>query len=174
MVEASVQAPAVEKAFLTFLITFVVDSEAGALQTNLTHLTKHMTENMDSQSAENLYRKQFGNLKECVLAGPTIMSVFKLDGSAFKFQTWDNIVAVNAAGNLEPAAWEKAEEGRKAHMIKMLNLCKQQNMNMCKTCNGRYYKAAEQNGCNSNDGGAHTPKYDFTLDPDNILNSEIP
>ena len=48
MVEATVQAPTAEKQFLTFLITYVVDSNPGDLQTNLTHLTKHMTDNMEN------------------------------------------------------------------------------------------------------------------------------
>ena len=47
MVEASPQASNSEKQFLTFLINYVVDTNPGDLQTNLTHLTKHMTDNMD-------------------------------------------------------------------------------------------------------------------------------
>ena len=73
------------------------------------HLSKHMTDNLPPKCEENLYRKQYGNLKECVLAGRTIMTVFKLDGTCFKFQKWEQIVAVNNAGNMEPEAWEKAQ-----------------------------------------------------------------
>ena len=102
-----------------------------------------MTDNMENQCTENLYRKQYGNLKECVLAGSAIMSVFQLDGTCFKFQKWENIEAANAAGKLEPEAWEAAQEGHKAYLTKQLNLCKQMNMNICRVCGVRYNKAAE-------------------------------
>ena len=46
-----------EKKFLTFLINYVVDNGDGDLQTNLTHVTKHMQDNMSAQCEENLYRK---------------------------------------------------------------------------------------------------------------------
>ena len=46
-----------EKKFLTFLINYVVETGDGDLQTNLTHLTKHMQDNLPAQSEENLYRK---------------------------------------------------------------------------------------------------------------------
>ena len=55
--------PEVEKKFLTFLINYIVESNPDMMSTNLTHLTKHMTDNMDSNSEENKHRKQFGNLK---------------------------------------------------------------------------------------------------------------
>ena len=45
-------------------------------------------------------------------------------------------------------------------------------MNICKRCGIRYYAAAAHINCAKNNGGAHTPKYDFTLD-DNVLNCEI-
>ena len=69
-----------------------------------------------------MYRKQYGNLKQCVLAGPTIMQFFMLDGTCFKFQKWEKIEAVNAAGNLEPAAWAKAQEGKAAYDAKRASL----------------------------------------------------
>ena len=84
MVQAIIT-PAQEKKFLTFLINYVVDTSPTMLQTNLQHLSKHMLDNMDPLDALNLHRKQYGNLKECVLASPIIMSVFKLDGTCFKF-----------------------------------------------------------------------------------------
>ena len=83
MVESS--APENEKKFLTFLINYIVDTNPGDMQTNLMHLTKHMTDNLDSKSEENQHRKKFGNLKECVSSSEIIMTVFKLDGTCFKF-----------------------------------------------------------------------------------------
>ena len=171
MVQAAVNSE--EKKFLTFLINYVVDTSPGDLQTNLMHLSKHMLDNMDAHCSENLYRKQYGNLKDCVLQGPAIMSVFKLDGTCFKFQEWENIVAANEAGKLEPEAWEKAQQGHVSHMTKLLTMCKQNNMNICKACKMRYYKAAEHTNCGANDCGPHTPKYDFALDAENVLNCEI-
>ena len=161
-----------EKKFLTFLINYVVDTSPGDLQTNLMHLSKHMQDNMETQCEENLYRKQYGNLKECVLAGATIMTVFKLDGTCFKFQKWEKIVAVNAAGNMESAAWERAQAGHVSYLTKHLGMCKQNRMNICKACEMKYHVAAEHTNCGANNAGAHTPQYNFELDED-VLNCEI-
>lgn len=75
-----------ERAFVTFLVAFVVTTNPGDLQTNLEKISKYMLESMDPLAPENLYRKQYGNLKECVLKGKAIMAVFQLDGTCFKFQ----------------------------------------------------------------------------------------
>ena len=82
------------------------------------HLTKHMSDNMDPNGEENAYRKRFGNLKQCCTEGKLIMAFFKLDGTAFKFQKWENIVALNESGQLEAEAWEKAQEGHVAYLKK--------------------------------------------------------
>ena len=94
--------PAAEKKFLTFLIDYVVSTNADMLQTNLQHVSKHMLDKMDPLDDLNLHRKQYGNLKDACLTSNIIMSVFKLDGSCFKFRKWPEIVAANEAGNLEP------------------------------------------------------------------------
>lgn len=65
-----------ERAFITFLVSFVVSTSPGDLQTNLEKLSKYMLESMDALAPENLYRKQYGNLKECVTKGKAIMAVF--------------------------------------------------------------------------------------------------
>ena len=83
------------------------------------------------------------------------------------------MVAANAAGVMEPEAWEKAQQGHVSYLTKHLNLCKDNNMNICKACEIRYYKAAEHTNCGANNAGAHSPSYDFTLDADNVLNCEI-
>ena len=80
---------------------------------------------------------------------------------------------MNAAGNLEPEAWERAQQGHFSYMTKHLGLWKTNNMNVCRKCEGRYYKAAEHTGCAKNAGGAHTPMYDWTLSED-PMNCEIP
>ena len=92
MVQAAVNISSGEKKFITFLINYVVDTSPGDLQTNLMNLSKHMLDSMDPKCEENLYRKQYGNLKDCCLAGRGIMSVFQLSGTAFKFSKWEKIV----------------------------------------------------------------------------------
>ena len=123
-----------------------------------------MLDNMDPQCEENLYRKQYGNLKDCCLAGRGIMSVFQLSGTAFKFAKWEKIVEANANGILESEAWSKAQQGRISYLNKHLNLCKTNKMNICRACEMKYYQAAEHLNCGANDSGPHTPTYDFTLD----------
>ena len=172
MVEARPRVLSSEKKFLTFLINYVVDTSPGDLQTNLMHLTKFMQDNLHAKSEENLHRKQYGNLKECVLASRLIMSVFKLDGTCFKFQKWDKIIAVNATGNMEPEAWEKAQQGHISYLTKHLTLCKQNRMNICKKCDMKYYDAAQNTRVCGVDEGRCDPRYDFTIDPDNVLNCE--
>ena len=132
MVESS--ASSSEKKFLTFLINYIVETNAGDLQTNLMHLSKHMTDNMPPKCEENLYRKQYGNLKECVLAGKTIMTVFKLDGTCFKFHKPDIVEAVYNAGNMNQDAWERYQEGRVTYLTKHLTMCKNFKMNICVNC----------------------------------------
>lgn len=55
-----------EKAFLDFLIDYVVTTNPGDLQINLSALSQSMS-NMPPKGDANLYRKQYGNLKDCVL-----------------------------------------------------------------------------------------------------------
>ena len=64
-----------ELEFLTFLINFVVDKSPGDLLINFSDLSEHMVK-MEHKCDENLYRKQYGNMKECVEAGKAIMAVF--------------------------------------------------------------------------------------------------
>ena len=128
-----------EKKFITFLINYVVDSNPGDLQTNLTHLTKHMTDNLAPKCEENLYRKQYGNLKDCVLQGKAIMTVFVLDGTCFKFAHPAKVEKAYEQGLLEEAAWEKYKEGRISYLTKHLTLCKNNAMNICTNCEQKYY-----------------------------------
>ena len=60
MVESNAEAdkcPENEKKFLTFLINYVVRTNPGDLYTNLTHVTKHMTDDLDPKCEENMHRK---------------------------------------------------------------------------------------------------------------------
>ena len=46
-----------ERAFITFLVDWIVDTNPGDLMTNLGTLATHMTNNMPPKCEENLYRK---------------------------------------------------------------------------------------------------------------------
>ena len=56
-----------EKQFITFLIKYIVDTEPGDLQTNISKLSKYMLDDLEPKCDVNLYRKQYGNLKDCIL-----------------------------------------------------------------------------------------------------------
>ena len=65
----------------------------------------------------------------------------------------------------------KYQEGYKAHLLKHLTLCKNNKMNICKRCEQKYFVLANgDDQCKK--GGAHDPKYDFSLS-DNVLECEI-
>ena len=100
--------PDAEKKYLSFLIDYVVSTNPDYLQCNLQHLSRHMLDNMDGQDPSNLHRKQFGNLKESCTSSAVVMSVFKLDGTCFKFRPWEEVTAAYEAGNIEEAAWARA------------------------------------------------------------------
>ena len=160
-----------ETKFLTFLIEYVVRTNAGELQTNLMHLSKHMTDDLAPKCEENLYRKQYGNLKECVLAGKAIMKVFTLDGTCFKLNKPAAVEPVYKAGSLNQEGWDKYCEGRKIYLTKQLTMCKQNKMNYCRFCDIRYYIAAKKD-CGKKKDTKCEPLYDFTKD-DDVLNCEV-
>ena len=94
------------------MVTFVVTSNPGDLLTNLGELSKYMLESMDPLAPENLYRKQYGNLKECITKGKAINAVFQLDGTCFKFQKPQLVEAAHNNVLMEETAWAKYLEGR--------------------------------------------------------------
>ena len=75
-----------EKEFIEFLVQYIVDTNPGDLQTNLQTLSQYMLDKLPPKCEVNLYRKQYGNLKDCVLQGKGIMKVFALEGTAFRFK----------------------------------------------------------------------------------------
>lgn len=101
------------------------------------------------------------------------MSVFQLDGTCFRFQHPKKVEAAFANGLIEAAAWAKYLEGRKSYMTKHLTLCKNNKMNFCKKCEQKYYVAGNRADSCTKDHTAHEAQYDFTKDPDNVLNCEI-
>ena len=73
-----------EKNFITFLVDYIVTTNPGDLITNIAKVSTHIQSEYDAQHDLNLFRKQFGNLKDCVKQ-PAIAVVFCLDGTSFKF-----------------------------------------------------------------------------------------
>jgi len=57
MVESISSVSSGEKAFITFLVEYIVRTSPGDLQTNLSHLSKYMLDDLDAKCNENLYRK---------------------------------------------------------------------------------------------------------------------
>ena len=94
-----------EKQFIEFLVDYVVTTNPGDLLTNLEKLSKHMTDNLPPKCDANLYRKQYGNLKDCILQGKGIKRVFVLDGTCFRFRRHAEVM--QALDALTPAAQEK-------------------------------------------------------------------
>ena len=82
-----------ERNFITFLVNWIVDTNPGDLHTNLGTLGTHMTNKMPPKCEENLYRKQYGNLKDCILKGKAICAIFQIDGSTFRFLPHDTVLA---------------------------------------------------------------------------------
>ena len=64
------------------------------------------------------------------------MKVFRLDGTAFKFQKPDIVEAAKSV--MESAAYEKYQQGRTMYLTKHLGLAKNNNSNFCKSCDKRY------------------------------------
>ena len=96
-----------EKAYIAFLVDFLVDSNPGDLQTNISKISQHMLDNLPPKCEANLYRKQYGNLKDCLLQGKGIMQVFILDGTCFKFRRHPDVVKAFENGILTEEAGNK-------------------------------------------------------------------
>ena len=136
------------------------------MTTNLAKVSKDIQNDYGPKDDLNLYRKQFGNLNDCVNRKPTGM-VFKMEGTCFKFQHHTKVEAAYQAGVLTDTAWAKFQEGRTSYLIKHLTLCKNNKMNICKKCEAKYFLTAnDDDACKA--GGAHEPMYDFTKS-DNVL-----
>jgi len=126
-----------ERQFITFLVNYIVDTDPGDLQTNLQKLSKYMLDDLPPKCDANLYRKQYGNLKDCVLQGKGIMKVFNLDGTCFKFKKHEEVEAAYAGGLLEEAAMAKYRDGRQSYLLKHLTLFKDNDLNVCRKCDQR-------------------------------------
>eukprot|EP00347_Sterkiella_histriomuscorum_P006207 403353651 len=162
-----------EKAFIKFLVDYIVSTNPGDLYTNIQHMSKYMLDNLPPKCEENLYRKQYGNLKDCLLQGKGIMSVFKLDGTCFKFNKHAVVEEAYTQGILTEEAHSKYLEGRESYLLKHLQLMKDNEMNECRKCEQKYYIKANQEGQCYVGQGSHEPLYDFEKDPENVLNCTI-
>ena len=127
-----------------------------------------MLDKMDPKWEENLYRKQYGNLKEWVLDGKGIMSVFKLDGTSFRMRKRDTIQSWYDAGIIPDDAWEEYLVAYDQWLTNLLLIWKRTENNICSKCEKRYHISSTK-GCKDGD---HTPSYDFEKDED-VLNCKI-
>ena len=100
--------------------------------------------------------------------------VFELAGTAFKFLHPTKVEQAYHAGVLTDEAWAKYQDGRKQYLTKHLTLCKDNKMNICKVCEGKYFVSANEDGAcpKGKEGENHIPGYDFTKS-DNVLECEI-
>ena len=55
-----------EKEFIEFLIGYIVDTNPGDLIANLKDITSHIQEKYPPKHNLNLFRKSFGNFKDCI------------------------------------------------------------------------------------------------------------
>ena len=74
-----------EKKFIEFLVDYIVKTNPGDLTTNLAKVSKDIQNDYGPNDDLNLYRKQFGNINDCINRKPTGM-VFTMEGTCFKFK----------------------------------------------------------------------------------------
>ena len=164
--ESTINVTSGEKQFIEFLIDFIVETNPGDLQTNLNKVSQHIQEKFDPKHDLNLYRKQFGNLKDCVKVEGT-KRVFSIEGTAFRFVHHTKVEEAYQAGILTETAWARFQDGRRQYLVKHLTLCKNNKMNICKNCEGKYFVSANENGkCTKGDNQPCDPQYDFTKSED--------
>ena len=168
--EGTVNCTSGEKQFIEFLIGYIVETNPGDLHTNIAKVSQHIQSKYDPKHDLNLFRKQYGNLKDCVKQA-AIARVFQIDGTSFKFVHPNSVAAANDAGVLTEAAWATYQDGRRQYLTKHLNMCKDNKMNICRHCEQKYFLTNNDEGsCNKNP--VHEPQYDFTLNED-VLQCEI-
>jgi hypothetical protein len=123
-----------ELAFITFLVDFVVETNPGDLFTNLSKISQHMLDHLPPKCEANLYRKQYGNLKDCILQGKGILQVFNLDGTCFRFKKHAEVMTAYKNGAMTEDALSRYLYGRNEYLLKHLNLMKDNDMNECAKC----------------------------------------
>ena len=168
----SVNVTSSEKNFIEFLIDYIVETNPGDLQTNLNKISQHIQDKYDPKHELNLYRKQFGNINDCVKKDGA-KRVFQIEGTSFKFLHHTKVEEAHQAGILTETAWARFQDGRRQYLVKHLNLCKSNKMNICKKCEGKYMVAGNEPGrCSNGKGDPCIPQYDFTVNED-VLQCEI-
>merc|ERR1711935_524486 len=104
-----------EKAFIEFVINYIVTSNPGYFTQSVAKIDKAVRE-LAATDKLNLYRKKFGNM-DGALKTPASASVMHIEGNNVKFSADDAIKAAHAAGTLTDAALAKYEEGKVAHEV---------------------------------------------------------
>ena len=146
-----------EQAFIEFLISYIVDKDAKYMRTDLAKVSAHIQKEYGAKDPLNLYRKQFGNLKDCVQKDAT-KRVFELEGTNFKFVHHTKVEEAYTAGIFSEAAWNKFQAGRTIFLTHTLTMAKGAKQNICKICECTYFVTANKEGtCNKGNGAAHVP-----------------
>eukprot|EP00829_Urostomides_striatus_P013331 TRINITY_DN3670_c0_g2_i1.p1 TRINITY_DN3670_c0_g2~~TRINITY_DN3670_c0_g2_i1.p1 ORF type:complete len:120 (-),score=25.24 TRINITY_DN3670_c0_g2_i1:5-364(-) len=96
--------PSFDKHFISFLLNYIC-TRPEEMRMQLEDLSKYMT-TLPPKCEENLFRKQYGNLKTCMKL-PTIETVFFLDSNLVKFQSEEKMKACKDKGIISQADYEK-------------------------------------------------------------------
>ena len=136
---------------------------------NLGDLATHMTNKMPPKCPENLYRKQYGTLKQCIAAGKGICAIFYLDNTVMKFHKHDKVMANQHL--FAPEALDRYLQGRQSYLQKHLTLAKNNNMNICARCETKFYTNGNPADACMGDR-RHEAAYDWSLS-ENVIECKI-
>jgi hypothetical protein len=101
------------------------------------------------------------------------MTIFKLDGTCFRFNKYEHVK--QNFGLLTEEAQERYEAGYTNYLTKLLIVFKRSHMNICTQCEAHYNTLGNKPGsCHTKGATAlHIAMYDFEKDPENVLNCKI-
>ena len=139
------------------------------MRATLEEISKKL-QTQDPKSEINLFRKQFGNLKDC-MKNIHVDKVFKLDGNILYFQSKEKLEQALKEKHITSANYELFLKANDIFWISKLSLYKQNGQNICKICNLPYVEKYNVKG-DCNPANPHFPKYDF-LKSTNVLDCII-
>jgi hypothetical protein len=156
-----------DKMFISFLLNHICETRPEEMWMSIENLSKFML-TLDALDKANLYRKQYGNLKE-VIKLPQILNVLFLDNNIIRFNKKERITQCADLGIISAADYEVYLETEKIFWTHKLTLLKNLKKNLCKNCNDSYKVVVNKTGLCHTTGGAHDPKYDFSKSDDVLL-----
>ena len=158
-----------DKKFLSFLLAWMYENAWKNFRESTEKVSQYM-HTLDTKCEANLYRKQYGNLKQA-LKLPQIETIFWLDANIIRFQEKEKIYFAKEKGYISAEDYQGYLDFVDRHLTYQLGIKKNLGQNHCKVCNMSYKETINKPGL-CKDGAAHTPKYDFGMDPD-VLKCEI-